>query len=104
MQRTAPQTVLAADYAVPEGAGEYTIRLADCAACHTAIGSEPFAGGLPIVSPVGTIYSSNITPETETGIGRYMLDDFRAALYDGIRPDGTHLYPAMPYENCRRLP
>ncbi len=56
-----------------------------------------------IISPVGTIYSSNITPDPDTGIGRYTLNDFRAALYDGLRPDGSHLYPAMPYENYRKL-
>jgi alcohol dehydrogenase (quinone), cytochrome c subunit len=103
VQRTAAQTALAADYAVPEGAGEYAARTADCAACHTAEGGKPFAGGRAIISPVGTIYSSNITPDPETGIGRYTLDDFRAALYDGVRPDGSHLYPAMPYENYRKL-
>jgi alcohol dehydrogenase (quinone), cytochrome c subunit len=103
VQRTPAQTALAADYAVPEGAGAYTMRMADCAACHTAEGGQPFVGGRAIISPVGTIYSSNITPDPETGIGRYSLDDFRAALYDGVRPDGSHLYPAMPYENYRKL-
>ena len=103
VQRTPAQSLLAADYAVPAGTGAYTMRLADCAACHTTEGGKPFAGGRAIISPVGTIYSSNITPDPETGIGRYSLDDFRAALYDGLRPDGTHLYPAMPYENYRKL-
>jgi mono/diheme cytochrome c family protein len=103
VQRTPAQTVLAADYAVPEDAGEYTMRIADCAACHTADGGQPFAGGRAIISPVGKIYSSNITPDPETGMGRYTLDDFRAALYDGVRPDGSHVYPAMPYENYRKL-
>lgn len=103
VQRTPAQTALAADYAVPEGAGEYTMRLADCAACHTAENGEPFAGGRAIISPVGTIYSSNITPDPETGIGAYTLDDFRTALYDGVRPNGSHIYPAMPYENYRKI-
>lgn len=67
------------------------------------MGGQPFVGGRAIISPVGTIYSSNFTPDPETGIGRYSLDDFRAALYDGVRPDGSHLYPAMPYENYRKL-
>ncbi|MGV8984661.1 MAG: cytochrome c [Cypionkella sp.] len=103
VKRTPPQIALAADYVVPKGAGAYTMRLADCAACHTAVDGKPFAGGRPIISPVGTIYSSNITPDPKTGIGSYTLDDFRAALYDGMRPDGSHLYPAMPYENYRKL-
>lgn len=103
VQRTPAQTVLAADYAVPQGAGEYTMRVADCAACHTAEDGKPFAGGRAIISPVGTIYSSNITPDPKTGIGNYTLTDFRAALYDGVRPNGSHIYPAMPYENYRKI-
>lgn len=103
VQRTPAKVALAADYAVPDGAGEYVMRLADCAACHTAPDGELFAGGRAIVSPVGTIYSSNITPDVATGIGGYSLDDFRAALYDGVRPDGSHIYPAMPYDNYRKL-
>ncbi|WP_290684380.1 MULTISPECIES: cytochrome c [unclassified Haematobacter] len=100
---TPPLTTLPADYEIPSGAGEYAMYLGDCAACHTAEGGERFAGGRPIDSPLGTIYSTNITPDPETGIGRYTLDQFRAALYDGIRADGAHLYPAMPYENYRKL-
>lgn len=103
VQRTPARVALAADYAAPEGAGEYVMRLADCAACHTAPDGARFAGGRAIVSPVGTIYSSNITPDIATGIGAYTLDDFRAALYDGLRPDGSHIYPAMPYDNYRLL-
>lgn len=102
--RTTPALAsLPEDYTPPEGAGEYAMRLADCSACHTAEGGTPFAGGRPIESPLGTIYSTNITPDEETGIGRYSLDEFRAALYDGIRQDGAHLYPAMPYANYRKL-
>ena len=103
VQRTPALAALPEDYAPPEGAGEYTMRLADCEACHTAEGGVPFAGGRKIESPLGTIYSTNITPDDETGIGNYSLDEFRAALYDGIRQDGAHLYPAMPYANYRKL-
>ncbi|WP_126976484.1 cytochrome c [Frigidibacter oleivorans] len=102
-QVTGPQTALTADWQPEEGAGEYTMRLADCEACHTAEGGTPFAGGRPIESPLGTIYSTNITPDPETGIGDYTLDQFRNVLYDGLREDGAHLYPAMPYANYRRL-
>lgn len=103
VQTTAPKKQLAADYQVPKGAGVYAMRLGDCAACHTAEGGKPFAGGRPIESPFGIIYSSNITPDPDTGIGSYTLDEFRAALYDGMRKDGAHLYPAMPFANYRKL-
>lgn len=103
VQRTPAQSDLPAEWRPEEGQGEYAMRLADCAACHTAPDGEMFAGGRAIESPLGTIYSSNITPDDETGIGGWSLDAFRAALYDGVRPDGTHLYPAMPYENYRKL-
>ncbi|WP_163848455.1 cytochrome c [Pseudooceanicola aestuarii] len=83
--------------------GEYAMRLADCAACHTAEGGTPFAGGRPIESPLGTIYSSNITPDPDTGIGGYTLAQFRGALYDGLDDEGHHLYPAMPYANYRAI-
>ena len=101
--RTAPVSSLPANFKAAEGHGEYVMRLADCKACHTAEGGKPFAGGRAIESPFGTIWSTNITPDPKNGIGGYSLDDFRAALYDGIEPDGTHLYPAMPYENYRNL-
>ncbi|WP_062014556.1 cytochrome c [Aureimonas sp. AU4] len=95
--------VLAADWTAPKGAGEYASQMADCAACHTADGGQPFAGGREIRSPMGTIYSSNITPDAKSGIGGWTLDEFRAALVDGIGRGGVHLYPAMPYENYRKL-
>ena len=60
-------------------------------------GGAPFAGGLPFVLPFGTLYSTNITPDPETGIGHYTDANFLRALRQGIRADGTHLYPAMPY-------
>lgn len=81
--------------------GEYVTHTADCMGCHTAAGGKPFAGGLEVASPFGVIYSTNITPDKKNGIGHYTLDDFRAALYDGIGKGGRHLYPAMPYENYR---
>ena len=71
---------------------------ADCAACHTTPqGGAPFAGGYPIGSPLGTIYATNITPSATHGIGSYTLEDFTRALRQGVRKDGAHLYPAMPY-------
>src|ERR1700741_5139472 len=78
--------------------GQYLTRAADCAACHTAPGGKPFAGGLPFKLPViGTIYSTNITPDPETGIGAWSDEEFLEALHQGIGKDGKHLYPAVPY-------
>lgn len=103
VQRTKPAETLAADWQPAEGQGEYVMRAGDCVACHTADGGADLAGGRAIESPMGTIWSTNITPDAETGIGNWSLDDFRAAMIDGLAPDGTHLYPAMPYENYRLM-
>jgi mono/diheme cytochrome c family protein len=83
--------------ATPVLRGEYLARAADCEACHTAKGGVPYAGGLAFVLPFGTLYSTNITPDTETGIGNYSDADFLNAIHSGISRDGTRLYPAMPY-------
>lgn len=77
--------------------GEYLIHAADCQACHTAPGGAPFAGGFAFNMPFGTIYSTNITPDKQTGIGNYTDAQFLAAVHKGIRADGAKLYPAMPY-------
>ncbi|MFC6340165.1 c-type cytochrome [Pseudomonas sp. CCM 7891] len=77
--------------------GRYLADAGDCTACHTGKGGKPFAGGLPIASPIGTLYSSNITPDKKSGIGNYSLDDFDRAIRHGIAADGASLYPAMPY-------
>jgi mono/diheme cytochrome c family protein len=78
--------------------GEYLTRAADCAACHNAPGGKPFAGGLAFKLPmIGTLYSTNITPDVETGIGGWSDDEFVRTLHEGIGKDGEHLYPAYPY-------
>lgn len=77
--------------------GEYLARVGDCMACHTAKGGQPFAGGLPLQTPLGVIYSTNITPDKETGIGNYSYQDFDRALRQGVAKQGHTLYPAMPY-------
>ncbi|AUA32908.1 c-type cytochrome [Pseudomonas sp. SGAir0191] len=82
--------------------GEYLARAGDCVACHTAKDGKPFAGGLPMETPIGTIYSTNITPSSE-GIGHYSFEDFDRALRHGVRKDGSTLYPAMPYPSYARL-
>ena len=83
--------------------GKYLAVAADCAACHTTPGGKPFAGGLPISTPLGTIYATNITPSAEFGIGRYTEEDFSQALRRGIRGDRAHLYPAMPYTSYAKF-
>lgn len=100
VQTTPPNETLAADWKPEPGRGEYVMRASDCMACHTAEGGSPLAGGRGIASPMGTIWASNITPDKETGIGNWTLDQFRSALVDGV-VNGKHLYPAMPYENYR---
>ncbi|MCL9773752.1 cytochrome c [Vibrio methylphosphonaticus] len=76
--------------------GKYLAEMSDCYACHTIEGGEPYGGGLPFVTPFGTVYSTNITPDSEEGIGHYSYQDFYDALHNGGAPGG-HLYPAMPY-------
>src|SRR4029077_14335597 len=77
--------------------GEYLARAADCAACHTAEGGAPYAGGRAFVLPFGTLYSTNITPDKDTGIGNYSDADFLNAVHKGIGRGNTRLYPAMPF-------
>ena len=81
----------------PVKRGEYLVHAADCQACHTAPGGAPFAGGFAFNMPFGTLYSTNITPDKQTGIGNYTDAQFLAAVHKGIRADGEKLYPAMPY-------
>jgi mono/diheme cytochrome c family protein len=83
--------------------GEYLARASDCIVCHTLPEGRPYAGGLKMNSPVGAIYTTNITPDPDTGIGKYSFEDFEAALRKGIARDGRRLYPAMPYPSYARL-
>lgn len=87
----------------PANQGEYLARAGDCVACHSVPGGKAFAGGLKMGSPLGNIYSTNITPDPETGIGNYSLEDFDRAVRQGIAKDGRHLYPAMPYPSYAKL-
>ncbi len=77
--------------------GRYLAQAGDCAACHTAPGGQPYAGGRAIPTPFGTIYSTNITPDRQTGLGNWSEEEFYKAMHEGIRRDGQHLYPAFPY-------
>jgi mono/diheme cytochrome c family protein len=87
----------------PVKRGEYLARAADCMVCHTAPGGAPYAGGLEIRLPFGAIYTTNITPDKDTGIGKYSDSDFLNAVQRGIRADGTRLYPAMPYPSYTHM-
>jgi mono/diheme cytochrome c family protein len=77
--------------------GRYLTDAADCRTCHTREGGAPFAGGRAFKTQFGTLYSSNITADRETGIGTWSAGDFLRGVHKGVRPDGTHLYPAFPY-------
>ena len=78
--------------------GEYLVKLGDCVACHTAQnGGGVLAGGFPISTPFGTIYTPNITPDKKTGIGNWTDAQFIKAMREGISPEGKYYYPAFPY-------
>lgn len=79
--------------------GAQLAALGDCATCHTAPGGETFAGGRPVPTPFGTIYSTNITPDPATGIGHWSKAAFQRAMREGVNREGDHLYPAFPYDH-----
>ena len=83
--------------------GAYLARAGDCIACHTTSKGKPYAGGAPISTPMGVIYSTNITPDLETGIGHYSMDNFVKVMREGVTDDGDHLYPAMPYTSYAKV-
>jgi mono/diheme cytochrome c family protein len=83
--------------------GEYLARAGDCVACHTNPGGALFAGGRPMPTPFGTIYSSNITPDPETGIGGWNADQFYGTMHTGRFPDGGLIYPAMPFGSYTKV-
>lgn len=83
--------------------GEYLARAGNCAACHTARGGQPYAGGRAIATPFGDIYASNLTPDQRTGLGNWSADDFWRALHNGKSKDGRFLYPAFPYPNFTKV-
>ncbi|HEY8948273.1 MAG TPA: cytochrome c [Rhizomicrobium sp.] len=85
--------------------GRYLATMGDCVVCHTRTeaGSAQFAGGYPLHAAPGTVYSSNITPDKKTGIGKWTADQFYRAMHEGIAADGRHLYPAFPYAYFTKL-
>ncbi|MBO9647704.1 MAG: cytochrome c [Variovorax sp.] len=83
--------------------GEYLARAGDCVACHTAPTGKPFAGGRAMPTPFGALFVPNITPDDETGIGRWTPDDFYRMMHTGVSKDGTLLYPAMPFASYTKV-
>jgi mono/diheme cytochrome c family protein len=83
--------------------GKALTEAGGCAACHTADPAKPFAGGKRIDTPFGGIYTANLTPDRDTGLGAWSDDDFYRALRFGVAPDGSRYYPAFPYPNFTRL-
>jgi mono/diheme cytochrome c family protein len=83
--------------------GEYLARAGDCVACHTAPNGPEFAGGRAMPTPFGALYSPNITPDDETGIGRWTADEFYRMMHTGISRDGSLLYPAMPFASYTKV-
>jgi len=83
--------------------GEYLVRAGGCFSCHTAAGGPKLAGGRALTTPFGTFYTPNITPDPDTGIGRWTDAQFLRALRDGIRPDGANYFPVFPYTSFTRI-
>lgn len=83
--------------------GEYLARAGDCVACHTTPGGKEFAGGRAMPTPFGNLYVPNITPDEETGIGKWTAEDFYRMMHTGISRDGTLLYPAMPFASYTKV-
>lgn len=83
--------------------GQYLARAGDCVACHTTPEGKLFAGGRAMPTPFGTLYTSNITPDPETGIGKWTADQFYGTMHAGRFPDGGLLYPAMPFGSYTKV-
>ena len=95
--------LLAAVGVVQAADGEYLLNAAGCVTCHTAEGGRLLAGGRAFVTPYGTFYSPNITPDRETGIGTWSRTQFVAALKHGSAPDGSAYFPVFPFASYRRM-
>jgi mono/diheme cytochrome c family protein len=83
--------------------GAYLARVGNCAACHTARGGVPYAGGRPLATPFGTVFAGNLTPDEDTGLGRWSADAFWRAMHQGQSRDGRLLVPAFPYDSTTRI-
>ncbi len=91
------------EYAATVEQGAYLAKAGNCQTCHTVEDAAAYAGGLPFHTPFGVLYSTNITPDPNTGIGKWSFEDFHASMKHGVRPDGSHLYPAFPYTDFAKL-
>ena len=98
----AAPTVPADDPAL-QARGAYLARAGNCQDCHTPRGGAPYSGGRGIPTPFGTVYSSNLTPDPQTGLGAWTALDFRRAMHNGRSRDGRLLYPAFPYDATTRI-
>src|SRR4030095_11148875 len=83
--------------------GRYLALAGNCAGCHTTRGGAPYAGGVGIETPFGTVFASNLTPDAKSGIGNWSAAEFWRALHNGRSKDGRLLYPAFPYPNFTRI-
>jgi mono/diheme cytochrome c family protein len=83
--------------------GAQLAAIGNCNVCHTASGGKPYAGGRPLRTPFGTIYGTNITPDPDTGIGRWSEAAFSRAMREGVDREGRHLYPAFPYDHFTKV-
>lgn len=84
--------------------GKYLLTASDCVACHTAQGGRRLAGGRPMATPFGTIYTPNLTPDKETGIGKWTEEQFWNAVHNGVGADGHYLYPVFPFTDYTKMP
>lgn len=102
-----PATQSPADSAPPDASlvkrGEYLVTAGNCTSCHSKPGAAPFAGGVKFTTQFGTVYSTNITADPDTGMGRWTEAQFRRAMREGVRPNGEHLYPVFPYTAFTKL-
>ena len=83
--------------------GRQLAAVGDCAVCHTKAGGESYAGGLSLPTPFGVLYSTNITPDLNTGIGNWSEQAFQRAMQEGLDREGNHLYPAFPYDHFTKV-
>src|SRR5580704_16555143 len=102
-QASAQNQTATADKGSIVARGEYLAQAGDCVACHTAPGGKLFAGGRAMPTPFGTLYTSNVTPDADTGIGKWTADQFYSTLHAGRFPDGGLLYPAMPFGSYTKI-
>ena len=99
VERPAPERFSAESIAQ----GESLAAAGHCASCHTRPGGQPFAGGYGVNTPFGIVYGTNITPDPKTGIGTWPLEAFLRAMREGVARDGSHLFPAFPYNAYTKL-